>query len=150
MEQTRDNVLRYGEVVGCELLNFFVRPKNEMNRITTFLNNAGAQGILSSGIVSIIVLFGLARDFRTGDWSLTLPVLVATLGLPYIIRNLLVEHFSVMRVVMNGLAMAGIAAVVLLPKPVGPEPLWLRATILGSLGTYMGCYFWMLSDDNIG
>ena len=26
LEQTRDSVLRYGEVVGCELLNFFVRP----------------------------------------------------------------------------------------------------------------------------
>jgi hypothetical protein len=25
LEQTRDNVLRHGEVVGCELLNFFVR-----------------------------------------------------------------------------------------------------------------------------
>ena len=25
LEQTRDNVLRYGEVAGCELLNFFVR-----------------------------------------------------------------------------------------------------------------------------
>jgi hypothetical protein len=24
LEQTRDSVLRYGEVVGCELLNFFV------------------------------------------------------------------------------------------------------------------------------
>jgi hypothetical protein len=27
LEQTRDSVLRYGEVVGCELLNFFVRQK---------------------------------------------------------------------------------------------------------------------------
>ena len=27
LEQTRDSVLRYGEVVGCELLNFFVRPR---------------------------------------------------------------------------------------------------------------------------
>jgi hypothetical protein len=26
LEQPRDGVLRYGEVVGCELLNFFVRP----------------------------------------------------------------------------------------------------------------------------
>jgi hypothetical protein len=25
LEQTRDSVLRYGESVGCELLNFFVR-----------------------------------------------------------------------------------------------------------------------------
>jgi hypothetical protein len=27
LEQTRDNVLRYGEVVGCELLNFSVRSQ---------------------------------------------------------------------------------------------------------------------------
>jgi hypothetical protein len=27
LEQTRDSVLRYGEVVGCELLNFFVSQK---------------------------------------------------------------------------------------------------------------------------
>jgi hypothetical protein len=27
LEQTRDSVLRYGEVVGCELLNFFVSPR---------------------------------------------------------------------------------------------------------------------------
>ena len=27
LEQTRDNVLRYGESVGCELLNFFVMPR---------------------------------------------------------------------------------------------------------------------------
>ena len=26
LEQTRDSVLRYGESVGCELLNFFVLP----------------------------------------------------------------------------------------------------------------------------
>jgi len=26
LEQTRDSVLRYGERVGCELLNFFVPP----------------------------------------------------------------------------------------------------------------------------
>jgi hypothetical protein len=29
LEQTRDSVLRYGEVVGCELLNFFVRPDKQ-------------------------------------------------------------------------------------------------------------------------
>ena len=25
LEQTRDSVLRYGELIGCELLNFVVR-----------------------------------------------------------------------------------------------------------------------------
>jgi len=27
LEQTRDSVLRYGESVGCELLNYFVMPE---------------------------------------------------------------------------------------------------------------------------
>jgi hypothetical protein len=30
LEQTRDSVLRYGEVVGCELLNFFVRCRKHV------------------------------------------------------------------------------------------------------------------------
>ena len=30
LEQTRDSVLRYGESVGCELLNFFVRQQSGM------------------------------------------------------------------------------------------------------------------------
>ena len=34
LEQTRDSVLRYGEVVGCELLNFFVRHSDRPVRTT--------------------------------------------------------------------------------------------------------------------
>ena len=30
LEQTRNSVLRYGEVVGCELLNFVVIPLNQL------------------------------------------------------------------------------------------------------------------------
>ena len=30
LEQNRDSVLRYGQVVGCELLNFFVRRKGAL------------------------------------------------------------------------------------------------------------------------
>jgi len=33
LEQTRDSVLRYGEVVGCELLNFFVRPRKVQKKM---------------------------------------------------------------------------------------------------------------------
>jgi len=32
LEQTRDSVLRYGEVVGCELLNFFVRQQEAQSK----------------------------------------------------------------------------------------------------------------------
>ena len=37
LEQTRDSVLRYGESVGCELLNFFVSPGNAIMKPTIFL-----------------------------------------------------------------------------------------------------------------
>ncbi len=120
-----------------------------MARFSRFANNAGVQGCLFSGIVAVIVVFGLIRDFRMGHWIVTVPLLLGALGLTYTIRGILVENISVMRVVMNILAILGIAAVVLLPKMDGPEPLWMRALIIGFLGTYMGCYFWMLSDDRI-
>ena len=120
-----------------------------MDRFTRFARNAGVQGCLFSGIVAAIVVFALIRDFRTGHWVVTVPLLLGTLALTYTIRGILVENISVMRVVMNIIAVLGIAAVVLLPKMAGPEPLWVRALIVGFLGTYMGCYFWMLSDDRI-
>jgi len=120
-----------------------------MDRFTRFARNAGVQGCVFTGIVAVIVIFGLIRDFRMGHWIVTVPLLLGTLGLTYAIRAILVENISVMRVVMNIIAVLGIAAVVLLPKMAGPEPLWMRALIIGFLGTYMGCYFWMLSDDRI-
>jgi hypothetical protein len=120
-----------------------------MDRLTRFIRNAGPQGCVFSGIVAVIVLFGMIRDFRVGHWTVTLPILLATIGLTYTVRSLLVHNMSIMRVVMDALAIAGIAAVVLLPKVAGPEPLWMRALMIAFLGTYMGCYFWMLSDDRI-
>lgn len=34
LQQTRDSVLRYGEVVGCELLNLVVWPRNKARSAT--------------------------------------------------------------------------------------------------------------------
>ncbi len=39
-----------------------------MNRASNFFANAGVQGAISTCIVGVIVMFGMARDFRTGDW----------------------------------------------------------------------------------
>ena len=33
LEQTRDSVLRYGESVGCELLNFFVLAQEAQSQV---------------------------------------------------------------------------------------------------------------------
>jgi hypothetical protein len=47
LEQTRDNVLRYGEVVGCELLNFFVRQQEAQSQ-----SNAGVTPMVGLGPAS--------------------------------------------------------------------------------------------------
>ena len=46
LEQTRDSVLRYGEVVGCELLNFVVLPMRQ----PTVMRN-GAEGLTSQRLL---------------------------------------------------------------------------------------------------
>lgn len=120
-----------------------------MQRFKQFVSNAKVQGCLSTGVVAIILLFGIIRDCRTGDVVFTVPVLAAAFGLPYVVRSFLIDNFTIVRMLMNGFALCGIALVMLLPKPVGPEPLWLRVTIIGLLGAYMGCYFWMLSDERV-
>jgi hypothetical protein len=120
-----------------------------MERFKRFVSNAGAYGCLSTGVVAVIVLFGIARDCRTGDWVVTAPLLLCAFGLPYGVRGFLIDNLSVVRVVMNAFVVCGIAMAVLMPRPVGPEPLWLRVAILGFLGTYIGCYFWMLSDERV-
>jgi hypothetical protein len=58
LEQTRDSVLRYGEVVGCELLNFFVRPREDQSRSQEVPSRVGVSpngrerfAIASRGIV---------------------------------------------------------------------------------------------------
>jgi hypothetical protein len=42
LEQTRDSVLRYGEVVGCELLNFFVRQQEAQSQSREAPSRVGA------------------------------------------------------------------------------------------------------------
>ena len=53
LEQTRDSVLRYGESVGCELLNFFVLPRRQP---TVMCNSA--EGLNSQGLLVAFTLCG--------------------------------------------------------------------------------------------
>ena len=46
LELTRDSVLRYGEVVGCELLNLFVRRRRRMVKFSDLENPAAAAAVI--------------------------------------------------------------------------------------------------------
>ena len=52
MEQTRDSVLRYGEVVGCELLNLVVRQQEDQSQSRVGVNPM----VVAEARVSIEVL----------------------------------------------------------------------------------------------
>ena len=46
LEQTRDSVLRYGESVGCELLNFFVRQQEAQSQSREARSRVGVTPIV--------------------------------------------------------------------------------------------------------
>ncbi|QDU63959.1 hypothetical protein Pan216_48400 [Planctomycetes bacterium Pan216] len=117
-----------------------------MLRLKLLLRNAGVAGILQLSVVALIFFFALRRDISTGDAVLTIPILAGVLVFSYLIREFLIDHFDVVRWIMNGVAVVGIILFVVLRNVEMVEPLWLRALIVGVFGFYMGCYFWMLSD----
>ena len=100
LEQTRDSVLRYGEVVGCELLNFFVgnrRKKMIPERIQRYAKLISAQPTaeiekkakrlrnyswLFLGLL-LLMLFGYVTDLMSGKKSFAWNEAVAV-TLPFI------------------------------------------------------------------
>jgi hypothetical protein len=63
LEQTRDSVLRYGEVVGCELLNFFVRQQEAQSQSSRGLSPVvlSPMGVAVPGAVATRLSGGLGR-----------------------------------------------------------------------------------------
>lgn len=121
-----------------------------MNRLHRFTANAGTRGTLLTGAITVIVFFSLIQDIQQDQWKVTLPLLVAALGGTYAARDFLVRHLAIMRVAMNVVAGAAILGGILLRREAGPEPWWLHAAMQGLLGTYLGGYFWMFSDERVG
>jgi hypothetical protein len=53
LEQTRDSVLRYGEVVGCELLNFFVRQHEAQSQ--SRVNHSSFDAARSASLIPVVL-----------------------------------------------------------------------------------------------
>lgn len=105
--------------------------------------------MLCTGAVSCALVFGLRADFRSGNWVATAPLIFGAIVASYCAREILIDHLSVTQIVMNTMAALAIAAVLFLPRVVGPGPLWLRALTDAYLAGYIGCYFWLLSDERL-
>jgi hypothetical protein len=121
-----------------------------MERIKQFQRNAGTMGALQTlAVIAFIFLFAVPRDIVTGQWIITVPILAVVLTVPYFARDFLVYNFNWLSWVMNACAVTGIIIAFLNRGQAQPEPLWLRATLAGCIGLYIGCYFWMLSDPRL-
>ena len=121
-----------------------------MNRLKRFRRNAGIRG--SGAIRVLLLLFGLGflvvHDIQSGFWVYSLPLLAATFLVTYLVRNWLVEHFAIARVAMNVLLVVAVV-ISTIPSQRESDSPWLNALIVGFLGAYLGCYFWLLSDERI-
>lgn len=120
-----------------------------MQRIHRFFGNVGPAGLIQSGVLIFIVGVALTYEFRTGTWIYSVPVLLAVFCAGYLIRDLLVDNLGIVARLMNMLAIAGIVLALLMPRMAGANPLPMRLAILGFIGAYLGCYFWMLSDARV-
>lgn len=116
-----------------------------MSRVKRFWRNAGIRGIL----VVIILIALVVQSFRSGLWIYTAPLLVVMFLVTYLFRGWLVERFETVRTVMNTLAIVAVIASVILRRLVPSESFWLALATVGLLGAYLGCYFWLLSDESI-
>jgi len=119
-----------------------------MNRLRRFFANAGTPRLLQTLVVLLLMISALRRDAASGDWVVTVPILLSLQLLAFLIRNILVADARVASWTLNGLLIALLVTMFIL-RGAGPEPLWMRATLAGALSFYMGCAFWMLSDDRI-
>ena len=122
-----------------------------MERIRRFVRNAGWAGAIPFAIVALgLAVFIIPRDIRLGRWGYTLPAFCLPALGAYPIRKLLVEHIANVRRIMNGLVISAAIALAALGRLIPTEELWFSVLLAAFMGAYLGCYFWMLSDEEVG
>jgi len=120
-----------------------------MTRLRRFVVNAGLKGCLLTLLVAVAVGFAIRKDVEMGLWGYTVGVLVCTACVAYLFRDVLVEHFAVTGVVMNVLLLVALLVGIVGRRWLPQDEAWFRIAAAAFLGTYLGCYFWLMSDERI-
>jgi len=120
-----------------------------MSRLRRFITNAGLKGCLLTLAVMVATVFAVRKDVQTGLWMYTVATLLVAVGVAYLLRDALVYHVGVTRLLMNFVGTLAIITVAVGRRWLPGEAPWLRLTTAAFLGAYMGCYFWLMSDERI-
>lgn len=120
-----------------------------MQALARFIKNAGAANSIRFLIVLVILYFALAKDLKIGLILITLPVALCGLLGPRLVRDWLIEHFEVLKMIMNVMVILAVLAAAYFGKSKTDEPDSLRIVLCGIFSLYIGVYFWVLSDSRI-
>jgi hypothetical protein len=127
--------------------DFYVILK--MNRFSQFIKNAGGRNSLRFLGVLVILCFAASKDFNTGLATTTLPIIFAGILVPYFTRDYLVSNIEVISKVMNILVVVAIVLLVIFGRFKEGEPDYVRVLLAFAFSSYIGVYFWMLSDGRV-
>jgi hypothetical protein len=120
-----------------------------MTRVRRFLENTGTRGWIQLALVIVALGLVVADGLTSGLWLYTLPMLLVSLAATYAVRNVLVENVRTVQPVMSGLAIVAIVASILFRESAFSDSWWFNVLIVAFVGSYLGAYFWLVSDPRI-
>ena len=120
-----------------------------MDRIKRFFGNSGIAAVVQCVIIGVVIFFAMRKDVGSGLWVTTLPVLVISFFACYPLRSWLVDHFGIVRILMNSAVLVAVVMLAVVRNVKGPESIALRIGLSIFIGLYMGLYFWLMSDERI-
>jgi phosphoglycerol transferase MdoB-like AlkP superfamily enzyme len=117
-----------------------------MNRLRRFYKNAGSMNIAKTSVFLLILFFALKKDYTTGLWIYTVPLVILGVLFPFIFRDKIVQHFDKSYKYLNYFAYGAIALAIISGKSGGSETGSLRMVLAFVFSTYISAYYWLLSD----
>jgi hypothetical protein len=118
-----------------------------LERFPRFFKNSGTVGSIQLLVFAVLLFFAMKRDFGSGVWVITLPVFIGSLFITYPFRDWLIENYPTVHKVMNGIAITGLI-IYFFFRP-EEETNLIRIVFCFFIGTYIGTFFWILSDENV-
>lgn len=110
---------------------------------------AGLGNSIRAILCLVVIFFALRKDIRLGIAYITIPVFLVGITTPYAIRNWLVSIFPTSAKVLNGLLLIAFVLVLVFSRKGQADPTWFRITSVALASVYLGCYFWLFSDERL-
>jgi hypothetical protein len=110
---------------------------------------AGLGNMIRALLCLVIFFFALRKDARLGIATITVPVFALGVSAPYMIRDRLISMFPLSAKLLNGLLLIIAVLALMFSRKGQLDPTWFRITLAALISIYLGCYFWIFSDERL-